>query len=220
VTLKWREARGESGRHVEQEEGVAILLHSGADGRPVAGGRDRGDRAGDEAGWQYNFDRLKETVRYECEHCGHVIRDTPTRAEAAEQRRERPLGGEEPECAEQYASLLLERAVAVVDELADQVVEFLAANSDAMERLQRRSRITSTRRGGAVDGPAAVCERREVHHLRARIYDPREPWARGPEVRTIDVQAGRPAFLAADRAWAMARNRGCSSGTNAGRSRK
>lgn len=160
---------------------------------------------------KYDFDRLKETVRYECEQCDYIIFDTP------EERKKLSAAGNgrwvirNPNAPSNARSYCWNALLPWWTSWRDQVVEFLAAKSAMQwnDFAPLKDHINETRGQPWTDRLRYASDEKFIH-LRARQYDPREKWEE--EVRriaTIDVQAkqGRHFWLLI-RAWAaLARSR-------------
>jgi hypothetical protein len=156
---------------------------------------------------RYNFDRLKETVRYECEACGHRIHDTPTERKFLTSEGNGRWVPHNLNAPSNYRSYTWSALLPWWTSWKDQVVEFLAAKHAMQwnDFVPLKDHINETRGESWTDRLRYAGDEKFIH-LRSRLYDPREKWEH--EVRrfaTIDVQAeGGRHFWLCIRAWALA----------------
>lgn len=157
---------------------------------------------------KYDIDRIKETVRYECEACGHRIGNNESDRKPLAQEGNGRWVVKNPSAASNARSFFWNALLPFWTNWADQVVEFLAA-TDALKSWNDfkplKDHINETRGMPWTDKLRYASDEKFIH-LRSLRYDPREIWA--DEKRrfgTIDVQArgGRHYWLCI-RAWGIA----------------
>lgn len=191
----------------EQENGAIVLTSEGDVDRTIEAEEIVTITRATKPGGQYNFDRLKETVRYECEHCGHVIHDTPAERKVLSAVGNGRWVRRNLNAPSNTVSFTWNALLPWWTSWRDQVVEFLAAKA-AMKWNDfnpLKDHINETRGESWTDRLRYAGDEKFIH-LCARVYDPREPWS--DEVRrfgTIDVQAeGGRHFWLLIRAWGLA----------------
>jgi phage terminase large subunit GpA-like protein len=157
---------------------------------------------------KYDFDRLKATVRYECEACGHRVLNNDNDRKPLTRDGNGRWVVKNPSAPSNTRSFFWNALLPWWTNWADQVVEFLTA----MEALKNwndfaplKDHINETRGQPWTDKLRYASDEKFIH-LRARDYDPRAVWEEEKRrFGTIDVQArGGRHFWLCIRAWALA----------------
>jgi phage terminase large subunit GpA-like protein len=185
-----------------------IVIKIDSEDRKIPVGEIKGIARATKPEGQYDFDRLKATVRYECEKCGHRIHNN--------ENERKPLTAEgngrwvvkNPAAPSNTRSFFWNALLPWWTNWADQVVEFLAAvaalkNWNDFKPL--KDHINETRGEPWTDRLRYANDEKFIH-LRARDYDVKAVWEEEKRrFATIDVQArgGRHYWLLI-RAWGLA----------------
>jgi phage terminase large subunit GpA-like protein len=157
---------------------------------------------------KYDFDRVKATVRYECEKCGHRIHNNDNERKPLTREGNGRWVVKNPKAASNTRSFFWNALLPWWTNWSDQVVEFLAA----MEALKSwndfkplKDHINETRGQPWTDRLRYASDEKFIH-LRARKYDVRGIWEEEQRrFGTIDVQArGGRHFWLCIRSWALA----------------
>lgn len=158
-------------------------------------------------GGRYNFDRLGDTVRYECEACGFVMKDNITDR--------KKLSGEgggryvvrNPNAPTNHRSYNWSKLLPWWPDWKKQVYAFLEAKAKLEwgDHHALKEHINHHRGQPWTDRLRYAADEKFIH-LRARDYNPREIWAdEARRFATIDVQGkGGRHFWILIRAWAPA----------------
>ncbi len=157
---------------------------------------------------KYDLDRIKATVRYECEACEHRVHNNDNERKPLTQEGNGRWVVKNPQAPSNTRSFFWNALLPHWTNWADQVVEFLTA-TEALKNWNDfaplKDHINETRGQPWTDRLRYASDEKFIH-LRSLKYDPREIWA--DEKRrfgTIDVQArgGRHYWLLI-RAWGLA----------------
>lgn len=156
---------------------------------------------------KYDLDRIKETVRYECEACGHRIQNTDLDRKPLAQEGNGRWVVKNPKAPSNTRSFCWNALLPYWTNWADQVVEFLSS----MEALRNwndpaplKDHINETRGQPWTDRLRYASDEKFIH-LRSLKYDVREKWEEEKRrFATLDVQArGGRHFWMLVRAWGL-----------------
>ena len=206
VTLRTREKL--TGRiAVETAEHLTIKLDEGGNELVVAFAEIEAIARATKPDGKYDFDRLKATVRYECEACSYRIENNDAARKPLTQEGNGHWVPRNPSAPSNTRSYFWNALLPHWTNWADQVVEFLSAK-EALKNWNDfkplKDHINETRGEPWTDRLRYASDEKFIH-LRARAYNPRETWEEEKRrFGMIDVQAagGRHYWLCI-RTWGL-----------------
>lgn len=196
------------GKITDDRDGVITLKPIDGEEMKIAADDIRSIQRATKPDGKYDIDRIKETVRYECEVCGYRIHNNVHERKPLTQEGNGRWVVKNKNAASNARSFFWNALLPYWTNWADQVVEFLAA-TEALKNWNDpaplKDHINETRGEPWTDKLRYASDEKFIH-LRCGDYDPRAIW--DDEKRrfgTIDVQAaGGRHFWLCIRAWSIA----------------